>query len=370
MSRMTDKAFARYRVVHIGTGLTGREALRATIIDPALDLVGVKVFTPNKVGADAGLLCGVDDVGVTATGDMTEIVALKPDCASYCATAVRREEDAIADIAALLESGINVVTISTIPMVYPDAAPDRWRAVLDSATKAGNSTFYATGSEPGFISLNLPTALLSGAGAVDSYRMDEYAVALDESYPIWDVLHESMGFGKPDGHVPARIASGKVNHDWETVVRYLADILGMELERVDLDWETVLAPDDLPTAVGVVPSGTICGHRWKLSGVVNDRDVVAVQYFATVSSTPWPEGWPKPSREDKGGMVFRVEGNPSMSLELYFDQPDANGINPAITATAMAAVNAIPRVVAAPPGVIASPLAGPEIVSRLSRTRR
>lgn len=46
--------------------------------------------------------------------------------------------------------------------------------------------------------------------------MDEYALDLDRSYPIWDVLHESMGFGKPDGHVPVRIASGKVNHDWET----------------------------------------------------------------------------------------------------------------------------------------------------------
>ncbi|ETZ36886.1 putative dihydrodipicolinate reductase [Mycobacterium intracellulare MIN_061107_1834] len=55
---------------------------------------------------------------MTATDDMAEIIALKPDCVSYCATAVRREEDAIADIAALLESGINVVTISTIPMVY------------------------------------------------------------------------------------------------------------------------------------------------------------------------------------------------------------------------------------------------------------
>ncbi|ASW89851.1 dihydrodipicolinate reductase [Mycobacterium marseillense] len=307
---------------------------------------------------------------MTATADLAEIIALKPDCVSYCATAVRREEDAIADIAALLESGINVVTISTIPMVYPDAAPHHWREPLDSAAKRGDSTFYATGSEPGFISLNLPTALLSGAGRVSSYRMDEYAVDLDRAYPIWDVLHESMGFGKPDGHVPARIASGKVNHDWETVVRYIADLLGIELDGVELDWETLLAPVDLPTALGVVPAGTICGHRWRLAGVVGDRKVVAVQYFATVSSTPWPEQWPKPSREGQGGMVFRVEGNPSMSLELYLEQPSDQRINPGITATAMAAVNAIPSVVAAPPGVIESPLAGAGIVSRLSRTRR
>jgi 2,4-diaminopentanoate dehydrogenase len=365
---MSGTSPGRYRVVHLGTGLTGREALRGVIHDPALDLIGVKVNSPDKVGVDAGRLCGQSDVGVRAIDDVAAVIGMAPDCVSYCATAVRREDEAVADIAAYLEAGINVVTISTIPMVYPPAAPQRWRDTLETAAAKGNSSFYATGAEPGFISLNIPTALLAGAGTVDSYRMDEYAIDLDRSYPIWDVLHESMGFGKPDGHVPARIASGKVNHDWETVVRYLAEILGLRLDRVDLDWETLLAPADLPTAIGVIPAGTICAHRWQLAGKIDDRPVVAVQYFATVSSTPWPDRWPKPSRKGEGGMVFRVEGRPSMSLELYFEQSAEDSVNPGITATAMAAVNAIPGVVDAPPGVIAKPLAGPAIVSRLSRS--
>lgn len=365
---MNNARSTRYRVVHIGTGLTGTQALRAVIDDPALELVGLKVSTPDKVGVDAGRLSGGPDVGVAATDDAAAVIALGPDCVLYCATAVRREDSAIADIAALLEAGINVVTISTIPLVYPPAAPQGWRAILQDAAAKGNSTFYATGAEPGFISLNIPTALLAGAGTVDAYRMDEYALDLDKSYPIWDVLHESMGFGKPDGHVPARIASGKVNADWETVVRYLADILGMRLDDVALDWETLLAPDDLPTAIGVIPKGTICAHRWQLAGVIGERPVVAVQYFATVSSTPWPQRWPRPAREGEGGMVFRVEGHPSMSLALSLEQGAADRVNPGITVTAMAAVNAIPAVVDSAPGVIGAPLAGPSIVSRLSRS--
>ena len=356
-----------YRVVHVGTGLTGRAALRAIIDDPVLELVGVKVSTAEKVGRDAGQLCGATDVGVAATGDLSAVLALAPDCVAYCATAVRREAEVIADIVTYLEAGINVVTFSTIPMVYPAAAPSQWREALESAARKGHSTFYATGSEPGFISLNIPTALLAGAGRVNSYRMDEYAVDLDKSYPIWDVLHESMGFGQPDGHVPARIASGKVNTDWETVVRYIADILGFELDRIELDWETLLAPTDLETAISVIPEGTICAHRWQLAGMVGAKPAVAVQYFATVSSTPWPDRWPKPAREGEGGMVFRVEGSPSMSLELHLGESATDGVNPGVAATAMAAVNAIPDVVDAPPGVIASPLSGPSIVSRQSR---
>lgn len=366
---MATEKSGRYRVVHVGTGLTGKEALRAIIDDPALELVAVKVSTPEKAGVDAGRLCGRADVGISATDDLDTVLALTPDCVTYCATAVRRENDAIADIVTYLEAGINVVTISTIPMVYPPAAPPQWRAAVEAAAAKGNSTFYATGAEPGFVSLNIPTALLAGAGTVESYRMDEYAIDLDRSYPIWDVLHESMGFGKPDGHVPARIASGKVNHDWETVVRYIADILGRELDGVELDWETLLAPTDLQTALGTIAEGTICAHRWRLAGVIDGLPVVAVQYFATVSSTPWPQRWPRPSRENQGGMVIRVEGQPSMCLELYFEQSPSDRVNPGVAVTALAAVNSIPEVVDAAPGVLGYPLAGPAVVSRQSRTR-
>ena len=241
--------------------MTGSVALRAIIDDPALDLTGLKVSSQTKVGTDAGQLCGRPDVGIVATDDMTAILDAKPDCIAYCATAVRREDEVIADIVGYLEAGINVVTISAIPMVYPKAAPANWREPIENAARQGNSTFYATGCEPGFVSLNLPTALLAGAGVIDTYRMDEYALDLDLSYPIWEVLHESMGFGKPDGHVPIRIAVGKVNNDWEPVVRYIADTLGVDVQRVALDWETILAPHDLDTALGVIPKDTICGHR-------------------------------------------------------------------------------------------------------------
>jgi len=67
--------------------------------------------------------------------------------------------------------------------------------------------------------------------------------------------------------------------------------------------------------------------------------------------------------------VFRVQGDPSMSLELYFEQSADSRTNPGVTATAMAAVNAIPDVVHAPPGVLAHPLSGPSIVSRQSRSK-
>ncbi|MBJ7336801.1 MAG: dihydrodipicolinate reductase [Mycolicibacterium sp.] len=299
-----------------------------------------------------------------ATDDVEAIVAAQPDCFCYCGTAVRRDDAAIEDMARLLRAGINVVTISTIPMVYSPAAPQNWRDIVEAACREGHSSFYATGSEPGVASLNIPTALLAGAGRVHSYRMDEYALGLDETYPIWEVLHESMGFGKPDGHVPARIASGKVRHDWETVVRYIADILGYHLDAIDLDWETVTAPTDLDTNIGILPAGTICAHRWQLAGKVDGKAVTSVQYFATVSSTPWPDAWPRPVAEAASAVVYRVAGRPNMRMQLCFDaQDDEKNLNSAIALTGMAAVNAIPYVVDAEPGIL-DPIVDRGVVTR------
>jgi hypothetical protein len=357
-----------YTVVHGGTGLTGREALKGLIKDPALELVGVLVTSPDKLGKDAGALVGMPDTGIVATDDVDAILALKPDCFCYCGTAVGREEEGIEDMARLLAAGINVVTISTIPMIYAPAAPPAWRERIAQACQQGGSSFYASGSEPGAISLNLPAALFSGAGEVDEYRMDLYALTLDVSYPVWEVLHESMGFAKPADYVPTRISSGKVELDWIVVVRYLADILGFELDDIEVDWETLTAPRDLETAMErTIPVGTISGHRWRLSGKIAGKPVVSVQYFATVSSTPWPEHWGKPA----SGMMLRMIGNPSVELLVRFDpNPEDKGKMSPLGFTAMAVVNAIPKVVEAPPGIVVDPITGRGAVSRISPRAR
>lgn len=82
--------------------------------------------SPERVDLDAGQLCGRKEVGVRATDDAAAILTANPDCVAYCATAVRREAEAIADIATYLEAGLNVVAISAIPMVYPPAEPRHW----------------------------------------------------------------------------------------------------------------------------------------------------------------------------------------------------------------------------------------------------
>ena len=76
---MTD----RVRVVQWATGNIGTKSLRAVIEHPRLELVGLFVYSDDKVGRDAGELCGLPATGVAATRDIDDIVALEPDCVLY-----------------------------------------------------------------------------------------------------------------------------------------------------------------------------------------------------------------------------------------------------------------------------------------------
>ena len=66
-------------------------------------------------------------------------------------------------------------------------------------------------------------------------------------------------------------------------------------------------------------------------------------------------------------MVFRIEGSPNMTLDLRLDAAQGDATNPGVAATAMAAINSIPAVIDAPPGLLDVPLSGPSIVTRQTR---
>jgi hypothetical protein len=91
------------RVVVWSTGGIGTIAVRAVAENPDLDLVGVWVHSPDKVGRDAGDLVELDPIGVTATDDAAALIGLRPDCVVYAASGPERDGAAVPDYVRLLE---------------------------------------------------------------------------------------------------------------------------------------------------------------------------------------------------------------------------------------------------------------------------
>src|SRR5258707_1246188 len=68
-----------YRVIQWATGSIGQISIQSFARNPQFELVGCYVTSSEKVGRDAGELAGIDPVGVIATDNVDEILALDAD---------------------------------------------------------------------------------------------------------------------------------------------------------------------------------------------------------------------------------------------------------------------------------------------------
>lgn len=102
-----------YRLIFWAPGHVGGTALRCALSRPEFEVVGALVYSPEKDGVDVGELVGTPPVGVTATRDKEAILALDADCVIHAPQAAIDESEMVEDVARLLESGKNVISVTS-----------------------------------------------------------------------------------------------------------------------------------------------------------------------------------------------------------------------------------------------------------------
>ncbi|MCV7370170.1 dihydrodipicolinate reductase [Mycolicibacterium duvalii] len=339
------------RTVVWSTGGVGCNAIGAITRRPDLDLVGVWVHAPEKVGRDVGTLCGGEPIGVTATGDVDDLIGLRPDCVVYAASGPERDAAAVPDYVRLLEAGINVVTTSSTGLIYPPSyyAP-QWRAALDAAAKAGRASLYASGIFPGFGSDQL--ALLLSTLSKTITRVTVTEVALNDHYPVAEVMTDAMGFARPLDFEPLLKTPGFIAMAWSAPILLMAEALGVQVSEVRGTLDRQTADRDIEVAFGTVPAGTCGAVRTRAAGVVDGREAIVVEHIIRMARDVAPD-WP--ASEFDATYRVDIDGEPEVHCWMALGAAEGHGAGrAAMTATAMRVVNAIPFVVDAPPGLLSS----------------
>ena len=130
------------RVVVWGTGFVGKMVIPEVVRHPLFELVGVGVSDPDKAGRDAGEICGMGPIGVTATDDLEALVALAPDALVHFGPTAARADANIRDIGAFLRAGVDVCSTAMTPWVWPTRSlnPPGWVEPITEACEAGGSS--------------------------------------------------------------------------------------------------------------------------------------------------------------------------------------------------------------------------------------
>lgn len=339
------------RVIVWSTGGVGSIAIDAVRRRPDLELVGVWVHSPDKVGRDAGELAGGTPLGLRATDDAEALMALKPDCVVYAASGPERDAAAVPDYLRFLSAGINVVSTSSTSLVYPPSYfSPQWRQELEQAAQQGGASFYASGIFPGFASDQLALLLSTQAKMIRRITVSE--VSLNDHYPVADVMMNGMGFGHPLDFEPMLKTPGFIEMAWSAPLYLMAAGLGVEIEQVRGTLDRRLTGRHIDVAFGSIPAGTCGAVRTRAAAVVDGRDAIVIEHVIRMARDVAPD-WP--ASDSDATYRVDIDGDPDVHCVLTLGAPEGHGAGrAAMAATAMRVVNAIPYVVEAHPGLLSS----------------
>ncbi len=330
------------RVIQWATGVTGVMSLRHVIGRPDLELVGVRVYDSAKAGVDAGTLCGVGEVGLRATADRDEIISTRADVVLYMGKVETDTPGCFADVCDLLASGKNVVATGS-RFIHPRSLHAALADSIETACDTGRSSFLGLGLYPGFFGESLVpilSRLTARAGRITVREVLNYS-----TYASHDLIFNAMGFGHaPDDTRPLLTNKEYAASAWIGSATVLAQALGLEIRSVQGFREVETTPRALTVAAGDIPAGTVGAMRF---GVEVDcgETTLAVEHLTRMADDLAPD-WPT-----EIGYEVTFDGEPNMRLHLVIGSHHEDHAEQGCMATAMHAINAIPTVVAAEPGL-------------------
>lgn len=343
------------RVVQWATGAVGSTQLQEVIDDPELELVGLYVYSPDKVGVDAAALVGRDPVGVLATDDRDAILALDADVVLHAASKGHGVNTNTDDIVALLESGKDVITTTSYNHLATFGADAEERIV--AACARSGARFHAAGEHPGFMFERLAATLTGLSKTIDSITVQEFVDC--SVVPNREMLFDLMGMGKDPAEITVDNPMFRaVSVQYEQAIHATADVLGIDIERVETGIDAAVIDHDVELSIGTIAAGTVVGQILSWTGYRDGHPfLVAEEYWVVTRDIPqWDI-----AIDDAPFVRVVVEGLPRLQLDLTIDHgrvPGLPGSGGGHLMVGMTALRALPYVRQAPPGVVTAPVFG------------
>jgi 2,4-diaminopentanoate dehydrogenase len=315
------------RVVSFGLGPIGAAVVRQLATRSGFKVVGGIDIDPGKIGRDLGEIVGLDrKLRVKVVSDVrAALKAAKPDVVVLCTSSSLRK--VWPQIETVLKLRVPIVS-TTEELAYPSYSQKRLANAIDQAAKKAKVAVLGTGVNPGFTMDALPITLTGVCQHVEAITVNRVQDARSRRLPF----QQKIGCGLTAAQFQAKVDDGSVRHvGLSESIAMIADAMGWRLDKVTDEIVPKIAAAEISSPFLTVAKGLVCGLVQDGTGYVGGQPIIRLHMEAYLGA---PESYDS----------VDVKGTPNLTMKID------GGVHGDI-ATASIAVNSIPKVIAARPGL-------------------
>jgi 4-hydroxy-tetrahydrodipicolinate reductase len=251
---------------------------------------------------------------------------VKPDLVLHSTGSYLR--DVKSQLLEIVKSGADIVSTCE-QLSYPFLKNPTIAKELDKKARKNKVTILGTGVNPGFV---MDTLVLTSTGACQDVTRVKSSRIQDAAYRRLP-FQRKIGAGLTPKEFEDKAAEGTIKHvGFPESIAMIASGLGWTLDSIEEKVEPKIAERAIASEYLKVEAGQVAGLNQTAMGIIDGRQVIILNLQAYLGC-PDPKEW------------ILIDGTPPIDLTIK------GGIHGDI-ATAGVAVNCIPRVLNAQPGLM------------------
>lgn len=322
----------KIKVILWGLGTMG--TLMAKIIGEkeGLEIAGALDSDPEKGGKPLRALTGCPKhEQITVSSDSAGILAKDADVVLLALSSFVKET--FEPIKKIVEGGKNVITIAE-EWAYPWQAAPEEAGEADRAAKARGVTVLGTGVNPGFVLDTLIVALTGACAEVQKIT----ARRVNDLAPFGPTVMETQGVGLTPEEFARGLEEGSIagHIGFRQSISMIGASLGVAMEEITESIEPIVSRTHRKSPRAEVQPGQVAGCYHRAEGWAGGRPFIVLEHPQQIC--PETEGV-------ETGDFITIDGTPRISMAISPEIPGG-------VATAALAVNMIPQVLNAPPGLL------------------
>ncbi|MEM3703383.1 MAG: hypothetical protein QXX79_03030 [Candidatus Bathyarchaeia archaeon] len=318
------------RVVLYGVGAVGGLIAKFLLEKEGVEIVGAIDVAKDKVGKDLGEVLGINKkVDVKISDNIDAVLSkAKPDIAIHATSSFLKETRQ--QLVTLIKHGVKVVSTCE-ELSNPYYTEPKIAKELDTLARKHGVTVLGTGINPGFLMDTLVITLTAVCQKIEKIEAVRVMNAATRRLPFQKKIGAGLTVEEFQKKIETKQITGHVG--LEQSIALIADALEWKLDKIVAEpVEPIIAKKPVESEHIKVKTGQAAGLRQKAKGIIKNREVIVLDFQAYIGA-------------EEEYDAITIHGTPNIKQKI---QPCVHGD----IGTVAMVVNAIPKVIKAPPGLL------------------